>query len=96
MGDQLTILFTNIWLKSHGGSEVVVRDIAIGALRRGHRPIVYTPAAGDFARELRGKGVVVIEDLRMLARPSSIGSRRRCISRRSAPMSRSMPPAATG
>jgi glycosyltransferase involved in cell wall biosynthesis len=72
MGDQLTILFTNIWLKSHGGSEVVVRDIAIGALRRGHRPIVYTPAAGGFAQELRSKGVVVIEDLRMLAEAPDI------------------------
>ena len=72
MGDRLTILFTNIWLKSYGGSEVVVRDIAIGAMRRGHRPIVYTPAAGDFAQELRSKGVAVIEDLRMLAEAPDI------------------------
>jgi glycosyltransferase involved in cell wall biosynthesis len=72
MGDRLTILFTNIWLKSHGGSEVVVRDLAIGAMRRGHRPIVYTPAAGDFAQELRAKGIVVIEDLRMLAEAPDI------------------------
>jgi hypothetical protein len=67
MGDRLTILFTNIWLQNYAGSEVVVRDVALGALRRGHRPIVYTPSIGPFARELSVKGIAVVDDLRMIA-----------------------------
>jgi len=72
MRRQLTILFTNIWLSNYGGSEVVVRDLAVGSMRRGHRPIVYTPELGDVAQELRGKGVAVIDDLRMVAEAPDI------------------------
>jgi glycosyltransferase involved in cell wall biosynthesis len=72
MGDRLTILFTNIWLDTYAGSEVVVRDLAIGTMRRGHRPIVYTPTAGNVAEELKRKGVAVIDDLRMLAETPDI------------------------
>ena len=35
----LTILFTNVWLDRRGGTESVIRDLALGMLRRGHRPI---------------------------------------------------------
>jgi hypothetical protein len=67
MGDGLTILFTNIWLQQYAGSEIVVRDLALGALRRGHRPIVYTPTIGRFAQELAARGIAVVDDLRMVA-----------------------------
>jgi glycosyltransferase involved in cell wall biosynthesis len=67
MGGGLTILFTNIWLEHYAGSEVVVRDLALGSLRRGHRPIVYTPAIGPFAHELTARGVAVVDDLRKVA-----------------------------
>lgn len=67
MSSRLTLLLTNIWLADFGGSEVVVRDLAIGLLRRGHRPIVYTPTLGRVSDEIGDCGVAVIDDLRKLA-----------------------------
>ena len=72
MGNRLIILFTNIWLAQRAGTEVVVRDLAIGALRRGHRPIVYAPTLGEVGQELRTLGVAVIDDLRRLAEEPDI------------------------
>ena len=59
----LKILITNVWLDGRGGSESVVRDLALGFLRRGHRPIVYSPHLGAPAKELHAQGVGVISDL---------------------------------
>jgi len=59
----LKILITNAWLDGRGGTESVVRDLAIGFLRRGHRPIVYSPHLGAAAQELHACGVAVISDL---------------------------------
>ena len=59
----LKILITNVWLEGRGGTESVVRDLATGFLRRGHRPIVYSPHLGEAARELHACGVAVISDL---------------------------------
>ena len=53
MRNGLTVLLTNIWLANRGGSEIVVRDFATGLLRRGHRPIVYSPELGEIAAEIR-------------------------------------------
>jgi hypothetical protein len=72
MGGGLTILFTNIWLEHYNGSEVVTRDLAIGSLRRGHRPIVYTPAIGASAQEMIDKGIAVVDDLRRVAEAPDI------------------------
>lgn len=66
MGRPLKVLLTNIWLERRAGSETVTRDLALGLLRRGHRPIVYAPSLGEPAEELRGAGVTVIDDLRLL------------------------------
>lgn len=41
------------------GTEILTRDLALGLLRRGHYPIVYTTAAGDIANELRRASVPV-------------------------------------
>ena len=68
----LRILLTNIWLADLGGSEVVVRDLALGLLRRGHRPIVYSPTLGYVAEEISARGVSVIDDLRQLGEPPDI------------------------
>jgi glycosyl transferase family 4 len=68
----LSILITNIWLDHRAGSEVVVRDLAIGLLRRGHRSLVYSPTLGEIAAELDAKGIVVIDDLRKLAEPPDV------------------------
>ena len=68
-----TILLTHIWLDDFAGSEVVVRDLSLGLLRRGHRPIVYASKLGTVAREIAAHGVPVIDDLRRLAeRPDLI------------------------
>jgi hypothetical protein len=73
MDRRLIILLTNIWFAHAGGSEAVARDLAIGVLRRGHRPIVYAPRLGPLADEVAARGVAVIDDLRRLAeRPDII------------------------
>jgi hypothetical protein len=72
MTSRLTILITNMWLVNRAGSEVVVRDLALGLLRRGHRPIVYSPMLGEMADEIRARGVAVIDDLRKLAEAPDI------------------------
>src|SRR5690349_17839932 len=72
MSKRLVILFTNIWLAQRAGTEIVTRDLALGALRRGHRPIVYTPTVGEVGDELRALGVAVIDDLRRLAEEPDI------------------------
>src|SRR4029079_15454500 len=48
------------------GTELYVRDAALGLLRRGHRPAVYTPEAGPVAAELRAPGVTVTTDISRL------------------------------
>ncbi|MDO8381332.1 glycosyltransferase [Phenylobacterium sp.] len=63
----MKILITNVWLDGRGGTESVVRDLALGFQRRGHRPIVYSPHLGDAAREIHQRGVSVISDLGQLA-----------------------------
>lgn len=72
MTDRRTILITNIWLANLAGSEVVVRDLALGLLRRGHRPIVYSPTLGYVAEEIAARGVSVIDDLRQLGEAPDI------------------------
>lgn len=72
MSDRRTILITNIWLANLAGSEVVVRDLALGLLQRGHRPIVYSPTLGYVAEEIAARGVSVIDDLRQLGEAPDI------------------------
>lgn len=63
----LKVLLTNVWLDGRGGTESVIRDLSVGLLRRGHRPIVYSPHLGAIAAEIRARGVAVISDLSQLA-----------------------------
>ena len=72
MSNRRTILLTNIWLANLAGSEVIVRDLALGLLRRGHRPIVYSPTLGYVAEEIAARGVSVIDDLRQLGEAPDI------------------------
>jgi hypothetical protein len=59
----LTILLTNIVLKGRSGTEIQTRNIALELLRRGHRPIVYSPELGPIADELRRASVPVVDDI---------------------------------
>jgi len=67
-----SVLLTNVQLDERAGTECTIRDLAIGLLRRGHRPIVYSPVLGEIANEIRMRGVAVIDDLRVLAEPPDI------------------------
>jgi hypothetical protein len=60
----LRILITNITLATRTGTETYVRDLAVGLLRRGHHPIVYSPELGEIAREMEAATVPVVNDLR--------------------------------
>ena len=62
-GKRLCVLITNVWLESQGGTETVVRDLALGLLARGHRPIVYSPMLGKVAAEIQHRGVPTVDDL---------------------------------
>lgn len=62
----LRILITNKALSSRGGTQLYVRDLAAGLLKRGHSPIVYSLELGDAADELRAETVPVIDNLDLL------------------------------
>jgi hypothetical protein len=64
--NRLIILVTNVGLAETGGTQVVVRDLSLGLLRRGHHPVVYAPTLGNFAKAIVARGVPVIDDLRQL------------------------------
>jgi hypothetical protein len=72
MTNRRTVLLTNLWLTNQSGTVVVTRDLAVGLLRRGHRPIVYSPELGAAAEELAARGVSVIDDLRRLGEAPDI------------------------
>lgn len=57
----MKVLLTNIQLNSRTGTEVVVRDLAIGLLRRGNEVAVYTPNPGSVADELARNGLTVVD-----------------------------------
>lgn len=63
MSPALRVLFTNIVLTSRSGTEGWIKDAALGLRRRGHDPVVYSPALGEIAAEMRAAGVPVVDDL---------------------------------
>jgi hypothetical protein len=66
MGGGLKVLLTNNALATRTGSELYVRDLALGLLKRGHTPVAYTTRAGELGRELRRATIPVVEDLNRL------------------------------
>lgn len=62
----LRVLLTNNTLSARAGTELYVRDVAIGLMERGHQPIAYSSKLGDVARELRAATIPVIDDLSRL------------------------------
>src|SRR6266545_2771918 len=63
----MRILIANNTLAGRGGSELYVRDVATGLLKRGHTPIAYSTVLGDVARELLAATVPVSDDLNKIA-----------------------------
>jgi Glycosyltransferase Family 4 len=60
---RLRVLITNNGLVDRAGSELYVRDVALGLLEHGHHPIAYSTRLGPIADELRRATVPVIDDL---------------------------------
>ena len=62
----LTVLIANATLATLTGTETYVRDLALGLLRKGHNPIVYSPELGHIAHELRRVTIPVTNDLKSI------------------------------
>jgi hypothetical protein len=62
----MRILITNHTLAGRAGSELFVRDLAMGLVRRGHDPVAFSTVLGDVADELRRATIPVLDDLRDL------------------------------
>jgi hypothetical protein len=59
----LCVLITNAFIENWTGSELYVRDVAFELIKRGHKPIVYSPRIGKLADELGRKSIPVVKDL---------------------------------
>ncbi|MFI5017534.1 MAG: glycosyltransferase [Dongiales bacterium] len=59
----MRILLTNWNLNSRGGTESVIRDIALGLRARDHIPVLYATSLGPAADELKAAGIPVTDDL---------------------------------
>ncbi len=68
----LRILITNNTLQERAGSELVVRDLALGLVRKGHNPIAYSTVLGAVAEELEAATIPVVDDLAKVAEPPDI------------------------
>ncbi len=63
----MRILITNHALVNRAGSELYVKEVAEGLLRRGHTPIAYSTRLGAVATELREATVPVVDNLAALS-----------------------------
>jgi hypothetical protein len=82
MSRPLRILFTNITLATRTGTELYIKEAALGLLRRGHSPVVYSPdlgggldetgGAGGAAAEIRAATVPVVDDLSRIGAPPDL------------------------
>lgn len=63
----MRVLITNYGLRTRGGTELYARDLAVGLLKRGHKPVVYSPDLGAVAEEIREATIPVVDDLAAVA-----------------------------
>lgn len=68
----MRVLLTNRVIAKRTGTEIYVRDVAAGLLRRGHRPVVYSPRLGPLAEEIRRMTVPVVADLALITEPPDV------------------------
>ena len=68
----LRILITNNTLHERAGSELVVRDLALELVRKGHNPIAYSTVLGTVAEELQAATIPVVDDLTKIAEAPDI------------------------
>ena len=57
----MRVLLTNCALRERSGTEVVILDLALGLVRRGHEVAVFTQMVGDSAGILRDRGILVTD-----------------------------------
>lgn len=65
----MKILFTNTALDVPAGTELSLRDHALGLRERGYTPMVFSPVLGRIAESLREQGIEVVNDLTRLSAP---------------------------
>lgn len=65
--EPLSILLTNIRMSAPGGAQTFTRDLAMGLLRAGCRPSVFTPRPGVVSEELIRAGVPCFDRLSMVS-----------------------------
>lgn len=68
----LRVLLTNRILAHRSGTELYVRDVALGLLRRGHQPVIYSPRLGRLASEIREETIPVVDDLARVSEPPDV------------------------
>jgi len=68
----LRVLITNYTMSRRSGTELFALELALGLLRRGHTPVVFTSELGELAAALRAATVPVTDDLRALGPPPDI------------------------
>lgn len=68
----MKILITNHALNRRAGTELYVRDLAIGLKARGYHPACFSPELGEVANEIRQSGIEVTEDLGTIGTPDVI------------------------
>ncbi|MCF8880273.1 glycosyltransferase [Hyphobacterium sp. SN044] len=65
----MIILITNHGLDGRAGTELYVRDLALGLKAAGHTPVCFAPVLGIVAEEIRAAGIEVTDTLDGLAAP---------------------------
>lgn len=65
----MNILITNHGLDARAGTELYVRDLALGLKGAGHTPVCFAPVLGGVAEEIRAAGVAVTDTLDGLPAP---------------------------
>ena len=68
----MRVLITNNTLAERAGTELYVRDLALGLLRRGHTPIAYSTDLGEVAEEIRAAGIAVFDNLDDIETPPDV------------------------
>jgi hypothetical protein len=68
----LRILITNNALADRAGTELYVRDLALGLRARGHLPIAYSTRLGEVTTELKALKVPVVDNLSLLSDPPDV------------------------
>jgi glycosyltransferase involved in cell wall biosynthesis len=63
---------TNAYLSARGGTELYIRDLAVGLRRRGRQTIAYSTILGGVAAELRASAAPVIDDLKLMTDPPDV------------------------